>query len=176
MPYEQIPAIGQRAMYRSDEHIEQQNEGGVKNETGRKIYLAFNLAVRLQEQWRVKDKIWQDMLAALRGKKKWLDSHTALLRSLILPITPKQKARDMTRYDQADKWHLASLITPRKLNRDAWNTQAVAHLAAQANQAVLTFAAEDSIKGERLSLAQRLAVLNQSPKQQVVSESFIRIL
>lgn len=131
--------------------------------------MSFKIAVRLQQQWRVKDLAWQDLLAAIRGKKKWISKHTALLRSLILPITHKQQAQHQTVYHRNDKWISASLITPRKLNRDAWNAQAVFDLASKVNQPVLTIAARDSVKGEKLTLGQQLAVMSQTPKQQVVS-------
>lgn len=87
--------------------------------TGRKLFEEFKIVVRLKEQVRVTDPVWNDLLQHVRfGSCK--EHHLKLLRSLIISH-PDCPPTDYT----TKPWNDAILITPRHSVRNHWNTASV---------------------------------------------------
>jgi hypothetical protein len=139
---------------------------------GRQLYTEFKHAVRLTQQFRCTDMVWQDTLQAVRGSVPFENKHVDLLRSLILPVTPakRQAFFEAAIFDQAD-WHKASLISPRRLDRDQWNSKAVQAFAARHRLPVYVCQACDTYDSSPLTALQKAEVLAAKPEKRGVREA-----
>lgn len=125
---------------------------------GRAIYEEFQTVVVLTEQLRVVDVVWRDFLAHLRmGRVQ--QHHVAMLRQLVL-TTPKISLPDSS----AAPWADACLVTPRHGVRHMWNHAAVRKHARCHGGLVFQCMAEDTIKGQPPTLAQRCAIATRRSK------------
>lgn len=124
----------------------------VESQIGRCIYEEFNTVVLLKDQMRVHDPEWLDFLRHLRlGQVQ--EHHIEMLRSLIL-TNPKC---DVPNFDAAP-WSDVSLVTPQHGVRRAWNVFALQKHAQRSRTATIRCTAEDTIKGQPLSLSERYAM------------------
>lgn len=123
---------------------------------GRSIYEEFTTVVVLREQVRVTDGVWRDFLSHLRvGRVQ--EQHLQMLRTLVItnPSCPKT---DFT----VDPWNNAFLVTPRHGVRRLWNDAACRKHCQETGARLFICTAEDTIKGEPLSLRQRYAVASRA--------------
>lgn len=114
------------------------------------------MVVRLQRQIRVEDPVWDDLLQHVRyGCCK--EEHIKLLQSLIItnPSTAKLN------YDE-EPWKLVVVVTPRHGVRKPWNTAAATKDCMSNGRSLLISSAIDTINGQPLTHAERLAVLTKS--------------
>ena len=121
------------------------------SQTGRIIFEEFTTVVSLTEQMRVTDPEWQEFLKHLRfGQVKREDIN--MLRRLIL--TRREAAPiDFTSSD----WQDVALVTPRHAVRRLWNETALLKHGKKAHRMILECKAEETIKGERLTVAEKYA-------------------
>ena len=123
------------------------------SQLGRSIFEEFTTVVSLKEQMRVTDPVWQDFLHNLRlGNIQ--EHHLSILRTLVL-----MNNNCVTTNFNDPPWNEASLVTPRHAVRRLWNDTALHKHAKAAAQVVLECHAEDTIKGQPLTLTERYAAL-----------------
>ncbi|KAI6120914.1 hypothetical protein EDD16DRAFT_1477906, partial [Pisolithus croceorrhizus] len=121
------------------------------SQVGRAIYEEFQTVVLLQQQMRVTDEVWRDFLHHLRmGRVQ--QHHLDMLRTLIL-TSPGTSRPDFTR----SPWALACLVTPRHAVQQQWNHAALHKHAVMADAVIVECVAEDTVRGEPLTLAERYA-------------------
>ncbi|KAJ3991581.1 hypothetical protein F5050DRAFT_1549469, partial [Lentinula boryana] len=109
--------------------------------TGRILYEEFSTIVILQEQMRVVDPEWREMLTRLRHgnvQKKDID----LLRGMIITDTT------------AGQWEKACLATPQHGVQRAWNEAALQKHCEVTGGQVFICHAEDRVKDHELNLAE----------------------
>jgi hypothetical protein len=120
--------------------------------TGRLIYEESTTVVVLKEQMRVVDEGWRDFLQHLRfGQVQ--QHHIKMLRTLLL-TNPNCLETDFN----SALWTDAALITPRHAVRRLWNEAALRQHSHKTGRLIFQCHAEDTIKGEPLTLAERYAV------------------
>jgi len=124
-----------------------------ESQTGCTIFEEFTTVVTLKEQMRVTDPVWLDFLKHLRFSRVQ-EHHILMLRTLVL-TNHKCIATD---YSNAP-WNNASLVTPRHAVRRLWNDTALQKHGKETKHFVLECHAEDTIKGQSLTLAERYAAL-----------------
>ncbi|THG92702.1 hypothetical protein EW026_g8293 [Hermanssonia centrifuga] len=129
---------------------------------GRRLYEEFNLVVILNEQMRVTDPIWRDMLLHLR-RGEVRRHHITMLRQLILAQGSEAAAIDF----HNGPWAEASLVTPRHAVRNLWNANGARKHCAQSGQQLFVCTAQDRMYNggdvfTELGLAERYAVANRS--------------
>lgn len=123
---------------------------------GRKIYEQFTVVVRLKEQIRIRDPIWNDVLQHVRYGN-CTQFHIDILRSLIItnPNCPE------TNYEEGP-WKNATLITPRHAVRTQWNTAASINDCKKRGKTLFIAPACDTVQNRPVTIAERLAILTQS--------------
>ena len=122
------------------------------SETGRIIFEEFTTVVTLKEQMRVVDPEWRDFLRHLRfGRVQ--EHHIKMLRSLVL-TNPGCMETDFS----SEPWTNASLVTPRHAVRRLWNEAALQQHGHHAQRVIFQCHAEDTIKGQPLTLSERYAI------------------
>jgi hypothetical protein len=119
---------------------------------GRQIYEKFTTVVRLTEQVRTTDPVWQDLLQHVRhGSCR--GNHLQILRDLII-TSPKCPPTDFNQ----EPWNDAVLVTPRHGVRRQWNEAAVAAECSRRRIQLFHVTACDTIGGKQLSLNDRFAI------------------
>ncbi|KIK14205.1 hypothetical protein PISMIDRAFT_17458 [Pisolithus microcarpus 441] len=130
------------------------------SQVGRAIYEEFQTVVTLKQQIRVTDEVWRDFLRHLRmGRVQ--QHHLEMLRTLVL-TNPSVTPPDFT----SPPWAHACLVTPRHAVRQEWNHAAVYKQAHVTPGVVFECTAEDSIRGQPLSLVERYAFATRGSKGQ----------
>jgi hypothetical protein len=118
----------------------------------RTIYEEFTTIVVLKEQMWVTDEVWRDFLQHLHyGRVQ--QSHIDMLCTLVV-TNPGCLPTDFL----SETWTDTSLITPRHAVRRIWNNHALQKHGQQSQSFVFQCVAEDTIKGEPLTLAEHYAV------------------
>ena len=123
-----------------------------ESQSGRAIYEEFTTVVILQEQMHVTDPVWHDFLVHLRdGRVK--EEHISMLRTLVITNSncPPTDFKN-------SPWDSASLVTPRHAVQRQWN-EALRKFSSDAGKKIITCNAEDTIKGEPLTLRERYALV-----------------
>ncbi len=124
---------------------------------GRRVYEEFTTVVILNQQMRVTDAVWRDLLVHLR-KGEVKQHHLECLRSLVLSSPDAQVDFDVA------PWQDASLVTPRHAVRNLWNEHASRKWCANTGNQLFICSAEDRIRNgsdrvsEELSLGEQHAV------------------
>ena len=119
------------------------------SQAGRIIFEEFTTVVSLTEQMQVTDPVWQQFLTHLRfGQVQQKD--VDMLRGLIL-MRKEAAPIDFS----SSNWKDAALVTPRHAVRRLWNETALLKYGKEAHQMILECKAEESIKGEHLTLAEK---------------------
>ena len=119
---------------------------------GRKAYEQFGTVVRLKKQVRVQDVEWNDTLRHVRhGNCR--ENQIDLIRQLII-TNPKCPTTDYS----DERWKNAILVTPQHCVRTQWNTAALRKHCANSHHTLYISVASDTVKGEKASLAQQLAI------------------
>jgi len=123
-----------------------------ESQLGRAIYMEFSTVVILKEQMHITDPVWCDFLEHLHyGRVQ--EEHIRMLRTLV--ITDKNcPPTDF----QSAPWNTASLVTPRHAVRCLWNEEALHKFPSSEGKVIISCKAEDTIKGERLTLRERYAL------------------
>ncbi|PSR77379.1 hypothetical protein PHLCEN_2v7930 [Hermanssonia centrifuga] len=113
---------------------------------GRRVYKEFSTVVILNQQMRVTDPVWRDLLVHLR-KGEVKRAHIDCLRTLV--ISKSSAAVDFG----VEPWKAVSLVTPRHAVRNMWNEHAARKWCAESGQQLFVCNAEDRIRkgGERVS-------------------------
>lgn len=119
---------------------------------GRLLFEEFRTAVQLTQQMRVTDEGWQVFLRRMCYGEV-TDEDIKSLNSLILSNRQNHPI-DFT----IPPWRDCALITPRHAVRMEWNNHAIRKHCSEARRILYICKAEDTIKGEPLSLAQQIAV------------------
>lgn len=120
-------------------------------QVGRAIYEEFGTVIILHQQMRVTDDAWLDFLTHLRmGRVQ--ECHITMLRTLLLT----DPAVERPEFGEG-AWADAPLVTPRHGVRRQWNEVALRKHACLAGKQVFVCTAEDTVKGEPLSLEERYA-------------------
>ena len=120
---------------------------------GRKLFEQFTTIVQLNQQIRVRDNIWQDVLQHVRHgncRQQHIDS----IRRLIItnPNCPP------TNYN-APPWKDAKLVTPRHGVRTLWNSAAVKKHCSENRQRLYICPAEDTIDGRPVTNDEKIAII-----------------
>ncbi|PSS32096.1 hypothetical protein PHLCEN_2v2137 [Hermanssonia centrifuga] len=123
---------------------------------GRRIYEQFQTVVVLQEQMRVTDPVWQDLLVHLRAGNVQRE-HVQILKRLVL-----SRPSAMIDFNE-EPWKRAALVTPRHAVRLLWNEHASRKWCQATGTQLFVCKAEDTIhRGKKirvnLSLAERYQV------------------
>ena len=122
------------------------------SQMGRFIFEEFTMVVSLTEQVQVTDPEWQDFLKHLRfGQVKQRD--VDMLRHLIL----RRKKAPPIDFSSTD-WKDAALVTPHHAVRHLWNETALLKHGKEAHRMVLECKANETIKGEPLTIGEKYAV------------------
>lgn len=122
--------------------------------TGRALYEQFNTVIKLDQQMRVRDHIWNDILQRTRtGDCSSAD--IAEIKKLVL-LNPDCDKPDFS----VPPWDNAILVTPRNAVRALWNAEMLIKHCKKTGNKHYVFYALDSVKGQCLSRSQRLLVAN----------------
>jgi hypothetical protein len=169
--FHQLGPVGARALHHHKEKTKyDQSPDAI---LGRKLYTQFQTAVRLTQQFRCVDPVWNDVLLGVRGDIPFTKAHVDVLRSLILPQTPDLIAafQEEAKKSEVD-WRNAVLISPRRLDRDEWNKNGVEAFAVRTKQPIYVCPAIDLVKGnQELSARQKAEVKSLVVAKQPVSTS-----
>ena len=123
------------------------NEIG-KGAIGRMIYEQFETVVTLEEQKRVTDAGWNDMLLRLREGACTLED-VQMVESLILA-----NCTETTRFDQ-QPWNRCVLLTPRNATRNPWNAEFATRMFIEDRRWIYVSKAEDIPCEGQLSMHDR---------------------
>jgi len=128
--------------------------------TGRTIFEEFTTVVTLKQQMHVTDPIWQDFLHHLCfGQVQ--ECHIHMLHTLVL-TNPDSILTD---FDSAP-WNDTCLVTPRHAVRRLWNEMALQKHGRVAEKVILVCQAEDTIKGQPLTLSEHYTALKKQHETQ----------
>lgn len=119
---------------------------------GRNLYLQFTTVVQLDQQMRITDPVWHDILQRSRDGACTADDLT-IIRSLIL----SDDTCEVPNFAIAP-WNDAILITPRNSVQTYWNHRAVIKHCISTHNTLYTCYAEDSAHGTGLNMSQQLQV------------------
>lgn len=132
---------------------------------GRKAYEQFRTVVRLKKQVRVQDAEWNDALQHVRhGNCR--EKQINLIRQLII-THPNCPTTDYTN----ERWKNVILITPRHCVRMQWNMAALRKHCMNSHHTLYILVAHDTVKGETVSPAQRLAIAIHGKRQSQYKEN-----
>lgn len=124
----------------------------VEKQCGFKIFEEFTTVVILEEQIRVTDPVWRDFLQHLRyGRVQ--EHHIDMLRKLVV-THPECQPTDFAE----TPWRDVSLVTPRHAVRKQWNDAAVQKHCEQTGSRMFRCMAEDTIRGQGLTVAEQIGV------------------
>ncbi|KIK22945.1 hypothetical protein PISMIDRAFT_101620, partial [Pisolithus microcarpus 441] len=124
-------------------------------QVGHAIYDEFQTVMVLKEQMHIMDQTWLDFLNHLRmGRVQ--EHHITMLRTLVL-TNPVAHMPDFTMSPWAD----ASLVTPRHAMCQQWNNAALCKHVCLSAGIIFVCAADDTVKGEWLSLEEHFAFVSQ---------------
>lgn len=128
---------------------------------GKQLYLSFSRVVVLQQQVRVQDQGWLDVLRALRHGACTVHTHIPLIQSLVLSEKNPVDFR-------VHPWSEARLITPRHSVRILWNARALREMCSATRRTLYIVPAEDIARvpglGRRaLTKHERAVVASLSP-------------
>lgn len=166
--FHQFPPVGKTgaALY-----CEEKNNERPKAKLGREIFLQFDTVVFLDEQVRVTDAAWSDILQRLRiGQCNEEDIEE--IRSLVI----SNEKCDVPDFSQSP-WNDAILVTSRHAVRQAWNEHAIIKHCKKTKRRRYIVPAEDFEKNSETSLTQKmkLSIAGLNEKQTGKLEDVISI-
>ena len=126
---------------------------------GRNLYEQFNVVIRLEEQIRIHDAVWDGILHRARSGECTAEDISEI-RKLVL-TDPTCDVPDFLR----TPWNGAILVTPRNSVRAAWNSFAVKQHCQRSGQTCYVVNADDTIDGHQLTRTQRLLVAHLKPER-----------
>ena len=118
---------------------------------GRSYFEQFNVVVKLEEQIRVRDAVWNDILHRSRT-----GDCTATDIDIIKKLVLTNPACDVPDFSCAP-WSDAFLVTSRNAVREAWNDFKLAEHSCNTNAIRYVIYAKDECNGQPLTRCQRLA-------------------
>ena len=122
------------------------------SQLGGAIYMEFVTVVILKEQMRVTDPVWHNFLNHLHyGQVQ--EQHLKMLQTLIIT----NKNCHPTDF-QSPPWNTAHLVTPHHAVQRLWNEEFLHKFSSSMGEKIITCKAEDTIKGELLTLWERYAL------------------
>ena len=121
---------------------------------GRNIYDQFDIVVKLDEQIRIQDKLWDEILQRSRTGDCTKDDITAI-RKLVL-TSPSCDIPDFT----LPPWNESILVTSRNSVRSVWNEFMLTQHARRTSQFKYIVHAHDLTNGQPLTKLQRLMVVH----------------
>lgn len=123
---------------------------------GRKIYEQFTTVVQLDQQIRIQDPEWHDLLQHVRHGN-CLQHHIETLNKLVIthPDCPP------TDYN-APPWNDAKLVTPRHAVRLQWNSAAIRKYCSQSHHRLYVCPAQDTIDGHCVTNEDKIAILTRT--------------
>ena len=124
---------------------------------GRNLYEQFNIVIRLEEQIRIQDEVWNGILDRARSGD-CTSEDISQIRTLVL-TDPKCDVPDFTKAP----WNDAILVTPRNSVHAAWNSFAVKQHCRRTGQRCYVVNAYDTIDRQQLTKRQRLLVAHLKP-------------
>lgn len=104
---------------------------------GKQLYLSFSRVVILQQQVRVQDPGWLDVLRAIRHGACNPHTHIPLIQSVVLSEKNPIDVR-------LHPWSEARLITPRHSVRKLWNARALREMCSATKRTLYVVPAADS--------------------------------
>jgi hypothetical protein len=145
--FHQFPPIGSvhRALF-------SQNPSSLRCQLGKNIYEQFTTVVTLQQQMRVVDTTWNDILQRARVGG-CTASDLKEIRRLVL-VTDECVRPDFS----VSPWDDAILITPRNSVQVQWNNKATVTHSMRSGSMLYICSSEDSAHGVPLTMSQRLAI------------------
>ena len=124
----------------------------VDSQLGGAIYMEFATVVILKEQMCVTDPVWCDFLNHLcYGQVQ--EQHLKMLQMLII-TNENCHPTDF----QSPPWNTAHLVTPHHAVRRLWNKEFLPKFSSSMGEKIITCKAEDTIKGEPLTLREQYAL------------------
>ena len=122
------------------------------SQLGRSLFEQFNIVVKLDEQMRITDPIWDRILQRSRSGECTQDDITEI-NNLVLS-NPHCHVPDFS----IEPWSGCVLVTPRNAVQALWNELMVTGLCRRTGQVRYIVTASDVCDGHTLSRTQRLAV------------------
>ena len=126
---------------------------------GRSLYEQFDIVIKLEEQMRVRDQVWQDILRRSRTGD-CTGEDIAEIRKLIL-TNPQCEVPNFSE----SPWDDAVLVTPRNGVRTFWNEQMLDSHCRKTGEVHYIFYARDRYKDRVLSQQERLTVAHMKLEQ-----------
>jgi hypothetical protein len=123
-------------------------------QAGFQLYRQFADVILLDEQMRVEDPVWMDIIEHARFGKCNQD-HLNTLRTLIIDKQPSSDLNSSTFTDNSN----AILVTPRHIVRRAWNKEALIKHCQKTGNPRVTIMAKDTIKGRGLTVKEKVAAI-----------------
>ena len=130
-----------------------------KCQLGRHLFEQFNIVIKLDEQMRIQDPGWNDILQRARTGDCTTDD-IAEIRKLVLE-NGTCKTPDFTQ----PPWNEAILVTPRNAVRTAWNTAMLSSYCQRTGQTKYIIYAHDTCKNQPLTPSQRLTAARLKPDE-----------
>lgn len=127
--------------------------------TGRALYEQFDTVVKLDEQMRVRDHVWNDILQRTRTGD-CTSADIAEIKKLVL-LNPDC---DKPNFSEAP-WDNAILVTPRNAVRALWNNAMLVKHCKKSGNKHYVFYAVDSVNHQPLSRQQCFLIANMKLKQ-----------
>lgn len=156
--FHQFPPVGKK---NSALYCEGKDSDKPKAKLGREIFLQFDTVVFLDQQMRVTDQTWTNILERLRIGQ-CTDADIDNIRQLVLT----DERCDVPDFSKPP-WNDAILVTSRHGVRDAWNAYSVKKHCRQTKRRRYIVPSEDFEKNSvtELSPRMRLAIASLKPKQ-----------
>lgn len=126
---------------------------------GRALYEQFDVVIKLDEQMRIRDPTWQNILNRTRTgdcTSHDIDEIQKLVLSHPMCTIPDYSV---------PPWNDAVLITPRNGTRILWNEHMLASHCRKTGEVRYVYYARDSHKQQPLSQQQRLTIARMKPEQ-----------
>ncbi|GAW07739.1 ATP-dependent DNA helicase PIF1 [Lentinula edodes] len=157
--FHQFPPVGNPTAALYDRTFLESGKKSRFTDHGYAVYNSFDRVVTLNEQGRVQDEGWNELLGRLR-QGSCIREDIELLHSLRLDL-PDNAPTDFS----TPGWNTAVLITPRHSARKRWNSAAVRKHCAKSNERLYSAPAEDTAKGLTLPMSQRKLVAQKGLKE-----------
>ena len=123
-----------------------------KAQLGRSLYEQFDVVIKLEEQMRIQDQQWQDILRRSRTGD-CTGEDIAEIRKLVL-TNPLCEVPNFSE----SPWDDAVLVTPRNGVRTFWNEHMLESHCRKSGEVHYIFYVQDRYKGQPLSRQQKLTV------------------
>jgi len=135
------------------------NPASVVTQIGQHLFEQFQTVVLLEQQMRIKDKTWHDVLCRARyGECSITDLN--VIRELVL-TSPSCDVPNFT----TPPWNDAVLVTPRNSVRMDWNKAAIRKHCKQSGEVLYVSPAEDCVAQHPVSIPHRLLIQCLSEEQ-----------